>query len=87
MELLKENEKGSTYQADECKVLYRNKGSIAGDNSINVREILYFITGSAKITIEEKEWVVEAPMRVDFPANTYHKIEALSDIAVIMFEP
>ena len=84
--LLKENEKGKTFQADGCKILYRNEGATAGDNSENLEELIYFITGSAEITLREKTWVVEAPAKVEFPAKTYHKIKALTDIAFIIFE-
>jgi hypothetical protein len=86
MKLIKENEKGKTYQADGFKILYRYKDKIAGDNSKNVRELIYFVTGSAKITLENKTWVIESPAKVEFPANTYHKIEALTDINFILFE-
>jgi len=86
MELIKENEKGKNYQADNFKVLYRYKGTIAGDNSENVKELIYFITGSAEITLQDKTWVVEAPAKIEFPAKTYHKIKALTDISFILFE-
>lgn len=45
MKLIKENEKGKTYQAPNFKILYRYKGSISGDNDINVEELIYFING------------------------------------------
>lgn len=78
--LIKENEKGKTYQADGFKILYRYKDMIAGDNSENVKELIYFISGSAEITLQDKTWIIE------FPAKTYHKIKALTDISFILFE-
>ncbi len=86
MKLIKENEKGKTYQADGFKILYRYKDSIAGDNDINPYEKIYFITGSAEITLEDKIWTTDSPTHVEFPAKTYHKIKALSDISFIVFE-
>jgi mannose-6-phosphate isomerase-like protein (cupin superfamily) len=86
MELIKENEKGKTYKADDFKILYRNAGSVAGDNEINPNEIIYFITGKAKITLKEKTWEISSPQKVEFPAKTYHKIEAITDISFILFE-
>jgi len=86
MKLIKENEKGKTYQANGFKILYRYKGRIAGDNSENVKETIYFITGSAEITLRDKTWTVEAPAKVEFPVKTYHKIKALTDISFIVFE-
>lgn len=86
MELIKDNEKGKTYQADGFKILYRYKGMIAGNNDINPKETIYFITGSAKITLEEKTFEVESPCKIEFPAKTYHKIKALTDISFIVYD-
>ena len=86
LKLLKENEKGKTYQADGFKILYRYKDKVAGDNSENVEELIYFISGSAEITLKDKVWVIDAPAKVEFPANTYHKIKALTDISFVLFE-
>ncbi len=86
IELIKENDEGKTYQADNFKILYRYKGVIAGDNSENVREIIYFITGSAEITLRDKTWIVKSPAKVEFPAETFHKIKSLTDISFILFE-
>lgn len=86
MELVNENEKGKTYQADDFKILYRYKGSIAGDNNINPKETIYFITGEAKITPKDKTWKIKAPAQIKIPANTYHKIESLTDTSFIIFE-
>ncbi|MBT7903086.1 hypothetical protein HN587_04415 [Candidatus Woesearchaeota archaeon] len=86
IKLIAENEKGKTFQADKFKILYRVKDSIAGDNEINVSESIYLITGSAKITLKDKTWIVNAPSNFQFPAKTYHKIKALTDISFIIFE-
>ena len=86
MKLIKENEKGKTYQTDDFKILYRNKNTISGDNEINVKETIYFITGSAEITLQEKTWIVEAPAKIEFPKKTYHKIKALTNISFVLFE-
>ncbi|UZR97508.1 hypothetical protein [Chondrinema litorale] len=83
--LLKENEYGKTYQADGFKILYRNKGTTIGDNDINAEELIYIITGSAEITLRDKTWKVDAPAKIEFPAKTYHKIEALTDISFILY--
>ncbi len=84
MNLIKENEKGKTYQADNFKILYRNKGTISGDNSENAEELIYLVSGSAEITLKDKTWTAEAPAKIEFPAETYHKIKALTDICFIL---
>lgn len=86
MKLINENNKGKTYQTKEFKILYRKKGTTAGDNEANPKEIIYFITGDAKITLEKKTWEIKAPEKVEFPANTYHKIESLSDTSFVVID-
>lgn len=86
MKIIKENKQGKAYQADNFKILYRYKDVVIGDNSENVEELIYFITGSAEITLKEKTWSIQAPAKVKFPAKTYHKIKALTDISFILFE-
>ena len=84
MKLIKENEKGKTYQTENFKIVYRNKGTISGDNSENAEELIYLVSGSAEITLKDKTWTVEAPAKIEFPAKTYHKIKALTDICFIL---
>jgi len=86
IKLIKKNEEGKSYQADNFKIYYRYRGSVAGDNSENYAEIIYLINGKAEITFKDLSWVVEAPAKIEFPAKTYHKIKALSDIAFIVFK-
>ena len=86
IKLIKANEKGKTYQAEGFKILYRYKDQIAGDNSKNIEEIIYFIEGSAEITLKDNSWIIESPAKVEFPAKTYHKIKALTNISFILFE-
>ena len=86
IKLIKENEKGKIYQADNFKMLYRYKDTISGDNSINVKETIYLTTGSAEITLKDSTQIIKAPAKIEFPAKTYHKIKALTNISFIMFE-
>ena len=86
IKLIKEDEKGKTYQADNFKILYRYKDTIAGDNSVNVEETIYLITGSAEVTLKDSIQIFKAPAKIEFPAKTYHKIKALTNIIFIMFE-
>jgi len=85
LKLIQENEKGKTYQAPDFKILYRYKGTVSGDNDINAEELIYFISGQAKVTIEEKTWAINSPAEIHIPARTYHKIKALTNISFIIF--
>ena len=86
IKLIKEKKEGKNYQADDFKIFYRYKDTIAGDNSENVEELIYLITGKVEITLRDKTWIAESPVKIDFPANTYHKIKALTDIAFVLYE-
>jgi len=86
MKLIKETDKGKVYQAYEFKIIYRYKDTISGDNEENVEELIYLVQGSAEITLKDKTWTVEAPAKIEFPAKTYHKIKALTDISFILIE-
>lgn len=86
LKLIKENKKWKTYDVDKCKILYRNEWCIAWDNETNPFELIYLINGKAEITLKNKTRIIEAPEVFEFPANTYHKILALTDISFILFE-
>lgn len=86
MKLIKDNKKGKTYQCDGFKLLYRYQGSLSGDNDVNPYERIYLVEGTAMITILDKIETYEAPAQVIIPANTYHSIEAMSDIALLIFD-
>lgn len=85
MELIKEDKKGKVYRSDEIKIFYRNIGSISGDNNENPEELIYLISGRARVTLEDKVDELEAPAKITFPPKTYHKIEALQDIVFVLF--
>ena len=53
LKFIKEKNGFKSYQADDFKIYYGEKGSITGDNNINPMEIIYLINGEARITIEE----------------------------------
>ncbi len=86
IKLIKEKKEDKNYQAEDFKIYYRHKGMIAGDNSLNAEELIYLISGSTEVALEDDTWVVEAPAKIEFPAKTYHKLKALTDIAFVLFE-
>lgn len=86
IQILREDERGQIYQCEGFKVFYRIKNSISGDNDINPEEKIYLITGSAEITQGTKTWTASAPAYIEIPANTYHKITALTNISFIILD-
>lgn len=86
MRLITENEKGKTYYANGFKVLYRKARSVSGDNDTNVEESISIVCGTANVTIEKGTIRYIAPDSFTIPANTYHRIEAVTDIVLILVE-
>ena len=85
MKLIKENEKGKTYQTNGFKILYRYKDTVSGDNEINEYELIYLTRGKAEVTIKDKTEIFEAPAKFEIPEKTYHKIKAITDIDFLLF--
>jgi len=85
LQLVKDNESGQTYQGDDFKVLYRNKGSVSGDNNANVNERIYLMTGEVSLTVKEDTKIIVAPAEFNIPESTYHKIEAITDFVAVVF--
>jgi mannose-6-phosphate isomerase-like protein (cupin superfamily) len=83
--LYKQNEKWKSYKTNNFDIFYRNASTIAGDNEINKYEHVFLVSWQAKITIKDKYKVVYSPCEFEFPANTYHKIEAITDIIFLVF--
>lgn len=86
MKLIKEDNRGRVYQVEGFKIFYRNIGSVSGGNDKNEKEVIYLISGIAEVTLRDEARKAEAPGQFVFPANTYHKIHALTDIIFIIKE-
>jgi len=87
LKILREDERGVVYNCDVVECLIRNKGSVSGDNDINEQESLYLIEGEARVTVGDDIEKVSAPSKIEIPEKTYHKIEALTDIKMILYPP
>ncbi len=90
LKFIKEKNGFKSYQAEdsaggEFKIYYGKKGAIAGDNDINVEELIYLIDGRVEVTISDKVEVKSFPAEINIPAKTYHKITALTDIKFLVF--
>lgn len=84
LKIIKSDNNGETYQAEGFKILYRKKGSTSGDNEINDKELLYLVNGVAKVTIKARTVTYDSPETFEIPARTYHKIEAITDIIILI---
>ena len=84
MKLLKEDDRGKVFETGCCKIFYRNKKSISGDNNINPYEKIILIQGKAKVTLDNHVFDIQAPFEFEIKEKTYHKIEAISDIVFLI---
>lgn len=85
LKLLKESDKWKNFDGWGFQLLERFAGSVTWDNIINPDELLYLISGKAVITLWDRKEEIIAPCKFEFPANTYHKIEAITDITLLLF--
>lgn len=83
---VKEDERWSNYTATGFQLFFRGAGTIAGDNDQNQYEHIYFISWEATITLKDEIEKITAPCEFIFPANTYHKIEAHTNIIFLILQ-
>ncbi len=83
LRIIKSDERGIMYDCDKLNFISRKKGTINADHSHNDYEILYLVKGEAELTIGDETKTVEAPVKIEIPENTYHKLVALSDIEIL----
>lgn len=81
------DERGFMLDCDKLRCLFRKKGSISGNHSHEVNEILYLIQGEAELTVDGETETIVAPVRVDLPAGTWHTVVALTDIILLEDRP
>jgi mannose-6-phosphate isomerase-like protein (cupin superfamily) len=82
--IIKSDERGIIYDCDKLNFISRKKGTISADHAHNIREILYVVRGNVELTIGKETKQVSAPLRIEIPAHTYHKLVALSNIELLV---
>ncbi|TKJ17157.1 hypothetical protein CEE44_01320 [Candidatus Woesearchaeota archaeon B3_Woes] len=83
LRIIKSDERGFMYDCDKLNFISRKKGTTNADHSHNVPEILYLVKGEAELTIGDETKTVEAPVKIEIPEKTHHKLVALSDIEIL----
>ncbi|PID52572.1 MAG: hypothetical protein CR972_01295 [Candidatus Moraniibacteriota bacterium] len=86
IQLLKKDERGRVYQCNGFKLFYRIKNSVSGNNDTNLEEKIYVITGTIEVTRNAETKIINAPEYTEIPANTYHKITAVTDTSFIVLD-
>ena len=78
--MLQADERGYMLDCDKLKAGFRKSGSVSGNHSHDVHEILYLIQGEAEITVDTETQTIVSPARIDFPAGSRHTVVAITDI-------
>ncbi|MFA7286280.1 MAG: hypothetical protein WC052_01270 [Patescibacteria group bacterium] len=86
MKLIRDDLKGKVYEAAGLKIFLRNRESVSGDNSENAAELIYLLKGMAEVTTGDRIYKIQGPAKIEFPARTYHKIKALTDIVFVLLD-
>lgn len=80
---IKADERGVMYDCGKLKYIFRKKGTISANHVHEDPEVLYLVNGEIELTVDEETQNVSAPIRIDIPPETYHRLIALSDIALL----
>lgn len=81
--ILKSDERGIIYDCDKVRFLARKKGTTSGDHIHPEPETLYLVSGTAKLTVDDRTETITAPVKISLEGNVRHKLFALTDIEFI----
>ena len=81
--IIRKDGRGTIYDCDKLKFISRKKGTISANHEHSVQEILYLIIGEVELTVGDETKTVQAPIKITLPPGTYHKLVALTDIAIL----
>ncbi len=83
IKVLNKDERGIMYDCDKLKFIEKKKGTINANHEHEVPEILYLVKGEAELTIGKETKNVKASVKISIPANTYHKLIAITEIILL----
>lgn len=80
---IKSDERGIMYDCDKLNFISRKRGSMSANHSHPDSEILYLVRGEVELTLGSETRKVAAPVKIDIPGGTFHKLVALTDIEIL----
>ena len=83
LRIIKSDKRGIMYDCDKLNLISRKKGTINADHTHKDSEILYLIQGEVELTIGDESKVIKAPLKIEIPSDTYHRLIALSDVLLL----
>lgn len=85
LKIIKKDSRGAIYDCDKVILIERKKGSVSAGHAHGQGEVLFLITGKARLTVGDETAVVEAPCRIEIEGGIYHKIVALSGTKLLEY--
>jgi len=83
--IVKSDERGVIYDCGRMNFLARKKGTISSDHTHPEGEDIFLIEGEIELTVGDETERVKAPVKIELPADVYHKIIALTDIKLLYY--
>lgn len=83
LRVIKSDERGIMYDCDKLNFIARKKGSVSANHSHEDPEVLYLVKGEVELTLGNETRKVAAPVKIDIPGGTFHRLVALSDIEIL----
>lgn len=85
LSIIKSDERGMIYNCEKMNFLVRKKGTISSDHSHAEGEDIFLVEGKIELTVGNETRKVKAPIKIEIPPNTYHKIIAITDIRILYY--
>ena len=85
LKIVKSDERGIIYDCEKMNFLIRKKDTISSDHTHFEEEDIFLVEGKIELTVGTETEKVEAPVKIEVPANIYHKIIALTDIKILYY--
>jgi len=83
--IVKSDERGIIYNCEKVNFLSRKKDTISSDHAHPEGEDIFLVEGEVELTVGDKTQRVKAPVKIELPANIYHKIIALTNIKLLYY--
>ena len=81
----KKSEENEVYDCEKMKFLIKKKESKSKEHSHEKTEHIFLVEGKIKLFLAGKEKTIEAPVKIEIPANTKHKLIALTEIKLLYY--
>ena len=79
-----ENRRGClAYDCEETYYIELKAGTIASDHVHKEREVIYLVSGTIKVEINDEAFEFVAPIKFTLPGGIHHKVSAVTDCVAL----